>query len=595
MVAIAEVSVDKTGVNPRLGQLQQRLCACAINFFHRHIRTDENVGSRMDGNMYYQVFVETQYHSKKDLPAVYIEHADNATPGHVSKFILTVLKQGLFDLAALVISVIYLSRFKQATGITLHSFTWRTLFLTALLVADKTWEDHPVRNSSLSKLFPVLTCGEVNRLELCFLLQVRFNVVVEGQLFTSFCEKLLGEVVNPEIERCVAESAFGSGLLTSEIPHHFEVLPSWAPAPVTLQQSTRNTLHVVRRPAADASNHGRSLSADKSASEGGCQGREQSVERPAPVRRPVTAGPARIQTFMPADARRSGPTAVAAPGRGTPRVPGMRSPGPVVLRASRDMSVSPTSQRPVHRVRAAYISPRAPREMQKTTGTSVPDSLDTPRDKPITTRGTIPRVVPPASWGSPAPNQARTTPPVIPPIASSIARLSKEPCTPRTQLSAGGVQRLSHTPGSPAPVPLATHANTARAQVDARLVPRALSPMGFGLPPHMVAGPYSQGRSAVPPTETRSRPQGREVPGLHKPRTSISADSSRASPSPARSTGTPISARPGRRTPGAPMPAGVQLLRGGSIGPGQAWNGPTAATMAYRGIGGVSRGAVPRS
>ena len=56
----------------------------------------------------------------------------------------SILHQGIFSVSALVVSVIYLSRFKEVSHITLHSWTWRPLFLTCLLTADKMWEDKPV-------------------------------------------------------------------------------------------------------------------------------------------------------------------------------------------------------------------------------------------------------------------------------------------------------------------------------------------------------------------------------------------------------------------------------------------------------------------
>ncbi|CAK0824240.1 unnamed protein product, partial [Prorocentrum cordatum] len=46
---------------------------------------------------------------------------------------------GIFSVSAFIVSVIYLSRFKEISHITLHACTWRPLFLTSLLLADKMW------------------------------------------------------------------------------------------------------------------------------------------------------------------------------------------------------------------------------------------------------------------------------------------------------------------------------------------------------------------------------------------------------------------------------------------------------------------------
>ncbi|CAK9035135.1 Cyclin-Y-like protein 2, partial [Durusdinium trenchii] len=115
---------------------------------------------------------------------------------------------GIFSVSAFIVSVIYLSRFKESSRITLHACTWRPLFLTSLLLADKMWEDKPVRNSSLAKLFPVLSNVELNRMESQFLDEIKFNVLVKPDLFCSFCEKLLAEQVHQEISRCVIQSEY---------------------------------------------------------------------------------------------------------------------------------------------------------------------------------------------------------------------------------------------------------------------------------------------------------------------------------------------------------------------------------------------------
>merc|ERR1719217_1999500 len=74
------------------------------------------------------------------------------------------------------------------------------------------WEDKPVRNSSLVKLFPVLSNQELNLMENRFLKEVHFNVLVRPDLFCSFCEKLLTEQVNPEIIKCVNASEYAQTL-----------------------------------------------------------------------------------------------------------------------------------------------------------------------------------------------------------------------------------------------------------------------------------------------------------------------------------------------------------------------------------------------
>merc|ERR1719449_76573 len=125
----------------------------------------------------FKLFFEVQYHGKPELNPIFPESVHDCSALHVCSFILSILHQGIFSVSAFIVSVIYLSRFKESSHITLHACTRRPLFLTSLLLADKMWEDKPVRNSSLAKLFPVLTNAELNKLESEFLSKVGFNVL----------------------------------------------------------------------------------------------------------------------------------------------------------------------------------------------------------------------------------------------------------------------------------------------------------------------------------------------------------------------------------------------------------------------------------
>merc|ERR550532_834530 len=166
----------------------------------------------------FRIFFEVPYHhNKPDLNRIFPDSVHDCSALHVCSFILSILHQGIFSLSALIISVIYLSRFKESSHITFHACTWRPLFLTSLLLADKVWEDKPVRNSSLAKLFPVLSNCELNRMESEFLGEIRFNVLVKPDLFCSFCEKLLAEQVQQEIINCVNQSEYGATLQAEEL------------------------------------------------------------------------------------------------------------------------------------------------------------------------------------------------------------------------------------------------------------------------------------------------------------------------------------------------------------------------------------------
>lgn len=164
-----------------------------------------------------------------------IESVYETTETHVAAFILTILHQGLFSVTAFIVAIIYLSRFKEVTRVSLHTYTWRLLFLTALLVADKATEDKPIKNGSLVRLFPILTAAELNELELALVLKVKFAILVKGELFNSFLEKLMNEKISTEINSIVNSSDYVSHQLAPAL----RTLPC-TPEP-TLMQSLSKT------------------------------------------------------------------------------------------------------------------------------------------------------------------------------------------------------------------------------------------------------------------------------------------------------------------------------------------------------------------
>jgi len=162
----------------------------------------------------FKAFQESQYHQNK-APNPYLDPftktLQDSSAGHVTEFILMMLHRGYFDVSEFIVSVVYLIRFKERTGIPLHVSAWRPLFITSLLLADKMWEDKSVKNSSLTMLFPVLSNAELFDLEVRFLEWLGFSAWVAKKDFQQFCETLLLiEGSAPEISAQVVGSEYGA-------------------------------------------------------------------------------------------------------------------------------------------------------------------------------------------------------------------------------------------------------------------------------------------------------------------------------------------------------------------------------------------------
>lgn len=236
----------------RFSSSKRMLLTSTISFIHKSIRPDPEADEQLSNRELFRAFQEAQYHHNKALGQIlepFRNTLQDVSPVHVADFILKMLHLGDFDICEFIISVLYIERFRKSTGLPLYASMWRPLFLVALLLADKMWEDKSVKNSSLTMLFPVLTCSELNDLEIMFLKWLGFTAWLTRREFQKFCEGLLlSEGVAPEIMAQVCESPYlaslqdarSSGTAASGAP------PWGKPGRPEQPWHARNTLHDAR-------------------------------------------------------------------------------------------------------------------------------------------------------------------------------------------------------------------------------------------------------------------------------------------------------------------------------------------------------------
>lgn len=234
----------RQGEPQRFSALQQRLVAATLHFIWQHIQTEPRTGpgqkpaisgalQRVQENEVTRLFCETMYYRRSgnetETRGMFAASLNDCSPTQVCNFLLDILHQGILGVSEFIISVMYLSSFKRNTGIALHQFTWRPLVITCLLLADKMWEDKPMRLTDMAKLFPVVNNAELKRLEHHLVETLKFNVVVTTDEFMVFCEFLLSQQVHPDITRNVEQSEYIMSLkqeskVEPEGPHH-DLLP----------------------------------------------------------------------------------------------------------------------------------------------------------------------------------------------------------------------------------------------------------------------------------------------------------------------------------------------------------------------------------
>merc|ERR1719410_135848 len=237
----------------RFSALQQPLLAATLHFIWSHIQTEPrgldglksgvngSVVQRLPQNEMTRTFYETNFYNKSggDADAVMRmgQTLQDSSPSQVCKFLLDILHQGIFSVAELVISIMYLSTFKKKTGVLFHQYTWRPLLVTCLLLADKMWEDKPMRLTDMARLFPVLHNSELKKLEHYLVAHLEFDVVVTPDEFMAFCENLLKEQVHPDIKRTIDSSEYGASLRKQTERTHHDQLPLNAESKVVHEQA----------------------------------------------------------------------------------------------------------------------------------------------------------------------------------------------------------------------------------------------------------------------------------------------------------------------------------------------------------------------
>lgn len=93
-----------------------------------------------------------------------------------------------------VITLFYLERFMEMSGIALTPDNWRRLVITAMMLASKVWNDESFENIEFSQLCPLYTLDEINAFERVFLKCVGYCMSVKGSEYarTYFVLRTLG-------------------------------------------------------------------------------------------------------------------------------------------------------------------------------------------------------------------------------------------------------------------------------------------------------------------------------------------------------------------------------------------------------------------
>lgn len=105
---------------------------------------------------------------------------------YIYSFLKQVFEVGQFNPECCVIMLVYINRLIGVTTIPLTQGNWKPVTITALVLAQKVWEDTPLINADFSILYPALNVKEINALERKFLDLLEFKLSVPPSLYAQY-------------------------------------------------------------------------------------------------------------------------------------------------------------------------------------------------------------------------------------------------------------------------------------------------------------------------------------------------------------------------------------------------------------------------
>lgn len=133
----------------------------------------------------------------------------------IGAFITSLYEAAEFSPECNILCLLYINRLMAFTGMPLLHRNWRPLVFTALILAQKVWDDKFLGNADFAAIYPFFSKEEINRMEAAFLKLVQYEVVVKPSTYAQYYFELRsmfqdGEEFPSEHPRVIANSGLES-------------------------------------------------------------------------------------------------------------------------------------------------------------------------------------------------------------------------------------------------------------------------------------------------------------------------------------------------------------------------------------------------
>jgi len=147
----------------------------------------------------FRLFEEPPENGEIDLPA---DAASDSLPSvdEIYSLLSGIFRRAQFSAECNIIALIYINRVIAKSNLPLHRGNWRTIVLSAVILAQKVWDDKSLTTSTFTKIIPAYSRRQVRVFESKFLELLQYKATVTQALYAryyfelrSLFEQLVGE------------------------------------------------------------------------------------------------------------------------------------------------------------------------------------------------------------------------------------------------------------------------------------------------------------------------------------------------------------------------------------------------------------------